>query len=344
MRDRRENWSRRKFVSALTLAGTTGFLGVRPEPATAEPPPETTTLKVAHTPAICEAPAVVAEALLRSEGFSDVQYVEVGGGETFVRTLEFYASGDVDIGMVFVAPLIIQVDNLKPVVLLGGVHIGCLELFASGRLRSIAELKGKAVGRSGSAPDNFQYVLLAPMMAYVGLDPRRDVTWVIRPVPEQMRLLADGKIDAFLAYPPLAQELRARKIGHVLVNTGTDRPWSQYFCCMVTGNREFVRKHPVATKRALRAILKATQVCALEPERTARALVYSGYTGQYDYALQTLKEIPYGRWREYDPEDSVRFYALRLHEAGMIKSSPQKIIADGTDWRFLRELKRELKG
>ena len=113
---------------------------------------------------------------------------------------------------------------------------------------------------------------------------------------------------------------------------------------MVTGNREFVRKHPVATKRALRAILKATQVCALEPERTARALVYSGYTGQYDYALQTLKEIPYGRWREYDPEDSVRFYALRLHEAGMIKSSPQKIIADGTDWRFLRELKRELKG
>jgi NitT/TauT family transport system substrate-binding protein len=46
---------------------------------------------------------------------------------------------------------------------------------------------------------------------------------------------------------------------------------------------------------------------------------------------------------EYDPEDAVRFYALRLREIGFIKSSPQKIIAEGTDWRFLDELKRELK-
>jgi NitT/TauT family transport system substrate-binding protein len=65
---------------------------------------------------------------------------------------------------------------------------------------------------------------------------------------------------------------------------------------------------------------------------------------RYDYALQTLKDIPYSRWREYDPEDAPRFYALRLHEAGLIKSTPQKLIAQGTDWRFLAELKKELKG
>jgi NitT/TauT family transport system substrate-binding protein len=28
---------------------------------------------------------------------------------------------------------------------------------------------------------------------------------------------------------------------------------------------------------------------------------------------------------------------------GMIKSSPQEIIAEGTDWRFLDELEREMK-
>ena len=56
-----------------------------------------------------------------------------------------------------------------------------------------------------------------------------------------------------------------------------------------------------------------------------------------------MTELPYDRWREYDAEDSLRFYALRLHEAGMTKTSPQKIIADGTDWRYLNELKRELK-
>jgi NitT/TauT family transport system substrate-binding protein len=72
--------------------------------------------------------------------------------------------------------------------------------------------------------------------------------------------------------------------------------------------------------------------------------VEKGYTQREDYAFQALKEIPYARWREYDAEDTVRFYALRLHEAGMIKSSPQKIIAQGTDWRFLKELKKEMKG
>jgi hypothetical protein len=75
-----------------------------------------------------------------------------------------------------------------------------------------------------------------------------------------------------------------------------------------------------------------------------RFLVDKGYTPRYDYALETLQDIPYGKWREYDPEDTIRFYALRLHELGMIKSSPQKILAQGTDFSFLKELKKELKG
>ena len=74
----------------------------------------------------------------------------------------------------------------------------------------------------------------------------------------------------FLGFPPEPQELRARKIGHVILNTTTDKPWSQYFCCMAVGNAEFVRDHPVATKRVLRAILKAADICAAEPERAAQ--------------------------------------------------------------------------
>jgi NitT/TauT family transport system substrate-binding protein len=112
---------------------------------------------------------------------------------------------------------------------------------------------------------------------------------------------------------------------------------------MVTGNQAFVQKNPVATKRALRAILKATDICATQPERAAQLLVDKGYTPQHDYALQLMRDLPYDRWRDYDHEDTVRFYALRLHEAGMIKSSPERIISQGTDWRFLNELKQELK-
>jgi hypothetical protein len=87
----------------------------------------------------------------------------------------------------------------------------------------------------------------------------------------------------------------------------------------------------------------AADLCAQDPEQAARMLVARQSTPRFDYALQAMQEIPYNRWREYDPEDTVRFYALRLQEAGMIKSSPQKLIAQGTDWRFFNELKKELK-
>jgi NitT/TauT family transport system substrate-binding protein len=74
-----------------------------------------------------------------------------------------------------------------------------------------------------------------------------------------------------------------------------------------------------------------------------RRLVDGGFTPSYDNALQTVSELPYDKWRDYDAEDTVRFYALRLHEAGMIKSLPNRLIAENTDWRFFNELKRELK-
>ena len=217
----------------------------------------------------------------------------------------------------------------------------CYELFGSDNVRSIGDLKGKTVGVQGLG--SLPHTLVTLMAAQIGLDPKKDIRFVTDPKLKPIELFIDGKIDAFLGFPPEPQELRARKIGQVLVNTATDRPWSQYFCCLLAGNRDWVQKHPVATKRALRAILKAADLCATDPPRTAQRLVDGGFTARYDYALQTLSELPYDKWREYDHEDTVRFYALRLREAGMVKASPQKIIADGADWRFLNDLKRELK-
>jgi NitT/TauT family transport system substrate-binding protein len=214
-------------------------------------------------------------------------------------------------------------------------------LFGQAGVRSIEDLRGKNVGVQGlgSGP----HVFLAAMAAHVGLDPIKDIHWVTDPKVKPIELFADGKIDAFLGFPPEPQELHARHVGHVIVNSSVDRPWSQYFCCMLAGNREFVRSKPVATKRVLRAILKAADLCATQPERVARLIVDGGFTPRYDYALQTFNDVPYNNWRDYDAEDTIRFYALRLRDIGMIKSSPQKIIADGTDWRFFNELKRELK-
>ena len=110
----------------------------------------------------------------------------------------------------------------------------------------------------------------------------------------------------------------------------------------MASSNEFIRRHPVATKRALRAILKASDICALQPKRVAQLLADKGLTN-YDNALQMLGELPYGRWRDYDLEDAVRFLRAAHARCRHCEVSPQKIIAQGTDWRFLNELKRELK-
>jgi NitT/TauT family transport system substrate-binding protein len=326
--------TRRRFLTTLSLAGAAGFVGA-PRALAAEGPLETTTVRITKSPGICTAPQYVAEELLRTEGFIDVRYVEA------ISAPEGIASGAVDFGLNFASVLVAGIDRGVELTVLGGVHVGCFELFVNEGSRSLTDLKGKRVGIAFLGSPG--HLFLAAMAAHVGIDPGKDLHWVTSEPVGPMELFTGGKVDAFLGFPPDPQELRAQHIGRVIVNSALDRPWSQYFCCMLAGNREFIRNYPVATKAVLRAILKAADLCVTEPASAAQRLVDGGYTQRYDYALQTLNEVPYDKWREYDAEDTIRFYALRLHEVGMVKSSPQKIIADGTDWRFFNEVKRELK-
>jgi NitT/TauT family transport system substrate-binding protein len=330
---------RRSFLHGTTVVAGAALLGVRPLAASAEAPPETTRIRLVRESSICLAPVYVSEELLKGEGFTDVQYVPLEGN---LGTGDMLASGKADLGSDAAPALIVNLEAGQPIVMVGGLHAGCYELFGTTRVRTIRDLKGKKVAVTLLRDD--RHAFIAAMAAHVGLDPRKDIDWVVHPVAEAMRLLQEGRIDAFIGFPPEPQELRAKKIGHVVVNTAADRPWSQYFCCMAVTSRDFARKYPVATRRALRALLKAADLCAREPERVARFLVERKYTEQHEYARQTLREVPYTRWREFVPEDTVRFYALRLHEGGMIKTSPQKVIAQGTDWRAFNELRKELKG
>ena len=332
-------YNRRDFLSHASAIGTAGLLGLHHQPAAAEPPPETTRLRImgGGSVASCVAPVYAAqEQLLHAEGFTDVRYLEYPS-QTLKWPPEVLLSGEVDICLSFIPTDIIHIAAGHPVVILGGSHIGCVELVAKSHIRSTRDLKGKTVAIS-TDEQNF----ISMFAAYVGLDPQKDINWTVHPIPDVAPLFHEGKIDAFMTGPPVSFELRAKKIGHVLVSTTVDKPWSDYFCCLVASSREFVSKNPIATKRALRAILKAGDVCASEPKRIARLIADKGL-GRYDYFLQTLQGLPYGKWRESDPESSLRFYALRMRELGMIKSGPQKIIAKGADWRFLNELKKELK-
>src|SRR3984893_18310511 len=241
--------NRRRFLASLSSAGATGLIAFTKSFAQ-EAPPETTTIRLAKNRTLCIAPQYVVEDLLHLEGFTDVRYVaaDAGRGQS-----EAIARGDIDLTLQFSALTLVPIDAGADITIIAGIHVGCFELFGTESIRSIANLKGKMVGVPdlGTSP----HVFLSTMAAHVGLDPAKDINWITSPTVAPKELFAEDKIDPFLGFPPEPQELRARNIGHVVVNSSIDRPWSQYFCCVLAGNRDFIRKNPAATKRALRAML-----------------------------------------------------------------------------------------
>src|SRR5277367_4316906 len=225
--------TRRSFLNMTALAGAAGVLSPRRGWAD-EPALETTTVRFGKLPVICFAPQYVCEALLRAEGFTDIRYVdttvqtqeeELGHGK-----LHFQSNLALDHAM--------AIDRGLPITIVAGVHAGCYELFVHGDIRGLTDLKGKRVG----ADDTRWLSLIA---AYVGLDSKKDLNLVDDPAAKPLELFAEGKLDAYLGFPPNVQEAHARKVGHVILRTAMDPPWSQYFCCMLAANREYASRYPV---------------------------------------------------------------------------------------------------
>ena len=255
--------TRRRFLAAVSLAGAASLLRP-PRASAAEGTLETTSVRIASTGNISLAPLYVSEELLRAEGFIDVQYIET----EVTGVAGAIGRGNVYFGLNYAPVAIAAIDAGESLTVLAGTHIGCMELFAKEDIGNVADLKGKSVGVQDWRSTD--HVLVALMAAHVGLDPAKDIRWAADPKVRPIDQFIERKIDAVLSFPPQPQDLRARHVGHVIVDSTLDRPWSQYFCCMLAGNREFVQSHPVATKRAVRAILKATDLCAAEPVRVAR--------------------------------------------------------------------------
>jgi NitT/TauT family transport system substrate-binding protein len=339
--DNQGTWSRRKFLGGLAMAGAAAAFGLLPEPAVAaiEPPPETTRLRIHKGAPACWAPMYVAEPLLRKEGFKDIEYVFARGPEVAKLCRE----GAIDLSPGFsVATMYNQEQQQPPLKIISGLHVGCYALVGSDRVRSVRDLKGKTVW-AGAVKNEGPHLFFTAIVAYVGLDPHTDINYLWVNKDEAMRLFKEGKIDAFISFPPGPHELIAQGYGHVLVDTNVDKPWSQYFCCVVAGQSYFIKKNPIATTRALRAILKAVDIVSRDPALATRTLIAMKVRPEAEYAsiLRALKEIPYGRWREYNPEDTVRFYALRMRDTGMIATAPQEFIEQHTDWRFINALKKD---
>ena len=269
--------SRRDFLAGLSAAGAAGVLGARRIARRRGAAGDDHDPAAPTTRGICVAPVVrrrgpAARGRVHRHPLRPRTVRSCGCADDRDAARSTSASGSRHGGR-------LHLDAGVPITVLAGVHPGCFELFAHEPIRTISDLKGKKVGirvaRLRPAPVRVDHGGACRARPREGHRLGRR-----RAAPTPWSCSSQGKVDAFLAFRPSPQELRARKIGHVILNMAMDRPWSQYFCCMLFGNRDFVRDHPVATKRVLRAILKATDICATEPERAARRLVDGGFAQQ----------------------------------------------------------------
>jgi NitT/TauT family transport system substrate-binding protein len=326
----------------MALTGAAAYVGFDyGTAAAAEPPPETTRIRFfGRYKAACWVPQYIAEDLLRKEGFTDIQYIK---GKSVDQAAELLQAAELDISLGNAAWQIKEMNKAENAVFIAGLHTGCYSLIGSEKIKSVRDLKGKKVW-AWTNLEAGPIVFFKSLVAYVGLDPEKDFEYISVPKNEAIELFKKGEIDAFISFPPGPQQLQELGIGRVLVDTNVDRPWSQYFCCMVNASKKFVRKNPIAAKRALRALLKSNDIVARDPELATRVLIETKIRteAEYKHILQALKEIPWSTWRYYNPEDTIRFYGLRLYELGLAKWTPQEIIDNNTDWRYLKSLKKEL--
>ena len=310
MQNRRHFLKTSFSIAAAGLAGAAALTGARRTLAE-EAPPETTSVRLLYWKDTCLAPTDILDDLLRDEGFADVRYVlgadsDIGTDRRRARRRGLRPG--------LAAATILKIDAGVPAVMLAGVHPACFELFARELIRSVVDLKGKTVG----VPTRRTR---APTMSCSRSSP--PASGSIRPRTSIGSLRADPKGASHRRQDRCVHGLSAlgagtarRGTGHVILNSAVDRPWSQYFCCMLVGNADFVRRNPIATKRVVRAMMRATDICAAKPDWVARRLVDRGLTPRYNYARQGLEDVFYRGWRDYDAEDAVRFWALRERELG----------------------------
>jgi len=134
----------------------------------------------------------------------------------------------------------------------------------------------------------------------------------------------EARSTPYLGFPPNLQELRARKIGRVVVNSSMDRPWSSISAVVCArGNREFVRRYPVATKRALRAILTIGWTLRWRAPRWSPVRCRQGVTKRNfnrppnpppprlskggPHSQRKKRGAARRPWREFDPKTPARF-------------------------------------
>jgi len=297
------------------------------------PPPETTTIRLGALP--CDHPIMASETFLQQEGFTRI---EILPGVQL-------ASGRLDIDVAFPSVIAALLESGERVVVFGGLHPGCAEIWAQPGIRSLRDLHGRTLIVQSRTLGNLGYSYPAIALKNAGIDPGQ-VNWVVQPDANPIALFLEGRNDAVFAAQAVTGALHANPAnrGQVIHSQLMDRPWSTLACCILAAKQEWYRANPIAAKRAVRAILRAAD--AQTPSRfdavkrvTDRGLF--GGPANFNNVLFAASMVP-ANWRDLDVDSTIRFWGRLLADVGLLKVSVDDMVRT-FDPRILQELRAELR-
>lgn len=307
-----------------------------PTPAATLPPPETTSIKL--TAGACDSAIFGAERFLREEGFTDVQFTDVGVSAAI-------AAGNAHMGQTFPQGLFNSLESGPKLVSLGGLHPGCIEIWAQPGIASVKDLKGRNITVTSKALTNLQYTWMAMALKQAGVDPK-DVNFVVQADADPLKLYLDGKSDAVFVATTGVPALKANPAnkGKVIYSQAMDEPWKSTNCCFIVASEPWYRANPIAAKRAMRAIYRTADALPADRADAAKLATDKGLFGGVP-ALANVREaanmVPLA-WRTYDLDKAVRFYAPLLTDVGVLKASTDDLLK-AIDLKIFKELSTELK-
>ncbi|HAF10164.1 MAG TPA: hypothetical protein DCK98_08810 [Chloroflexi bacterium] len=326
------------FLAACAPAGSsaaTATAAVAIATATL-PPPETTSIKLAA--GACDSAIFGAERFLREEGFTDVQFTDA-------LTATAITAGNANIGNAFPQAFFNSVESAPKVVALGGLHPGCIEIWAQPGIASVKDLKGRTITVPSKALASLPYTWMAMALKQAGVDPK-DVNFVVQADADLLKLYLDGKSDALFVATTAAAALKTNPAnkGHAIFSQVMDEPWKSTNCCCIIASEPWYRANPIAAKRAMRAIYRTADALPTDRADAAKLATDKGLFGGAP-ALANVREaanmVPLD-WRTYDLEKAVRFYAPLLTDVGVLKASTDDLLK-AVDLKIFKELSTELK-
>jgi NitT/TauT family transport system substrate-binding protein len=273
-------------------------------------------IRVGYVGLTCEAPifTAVEKGFFKEEGL-DVTLVACD----WKNYKDVLALGGYDVTHHLVMYFLKPIEQGLDVKFTGGIHRGCLRVQAAvnGKVRTVKDLRGKRIGVPGMGTPPF--IFANRVLGANGIDPGREISWIVFPAGELGLALDKGEVDAIANSEPIGSMLIAQGKVRNIADQALDMPYADEYCCAVIVNGKFLARNPKACAAATRALLKAARWVETNPRAAAELSVKGKYLAstvdQNTVSISHLRYVP----SVSGAQTAVRLAAEEMKRAGMLK-------------------------